>query len=63
MTSPKTAWHKPYIRDIAAKTSYSVYVATENYFVDIKAFIDTDSKHNLSFIISRIAILKISSIT
>ena len=46
-----------------AKTSYYVNVATEKYFVDIKTFIDTDSKHNLIYMKCHIGILKISGVT
>ena len=40
------------------RTSYSVNLTTEKYIEDIKTFIDADSKHNLSYIICHIGILK-----
>ena len=48
---------------LLAKTSYSVSLDTEKYFLDIKTYTDTDSKHNLSYIIDRIGILKVSVVT
>ena len=45
------------------KISYSVNLTTEKYIMDIKTFIDADLKHNLSYIVCHIGILKVSTVT
>ena len=51
------------LRDSAGKIPYSVKFTSQKYLVDILTFIDTDSKHNSSYIICHIGILKSSSVT